>query len=433
MKYIIKNFLVFASIFMTILCSCEDEGLIGVKFDDGAAPGALSNIEIVPTMGGAIINYKLPDDEDILAAEVKINQDGIQKTFSSALYKSSVEIKGLLLLESVEVEIYALDKGGLKGPSSILSFVPLVAPVVEAANTVEIAPDFGGCKVSVQNPTESALNMFLFVRQWDDETGRDSTTLLSTHTFLNDEIEPISERGFDSKEVEFFVLFKDRFGNYSDTVKQILTPIYEIMIPKENHSHYRLPHDVPVHGGGDVNDPPSYGVWSPEAFWDGNILGYGGGFYTLDSPQVPFYDENPLPEFTDEFDPTRAIGFPFTMDLGAVANLSRFTYHPNPGGFFEYGGWKTFAMYGSKETPNEEGTMDGWFELLPKTTVETPENHLALKDEIIANGVNFNVETSQEVRYIRIVFYENYTPIPVFNASEISFFGQVVDEVNNEN
>ncbi|MCT4587545.1 MAG: DUF4959 domain-containing protein [Carboxylicivirga sp.] len=433
MKNLIVKILLCSVLVFAVLQSCKEEGLVGVRNDDGVPPGKLTEVEVKAVSGGAIISYKLPDDDDIMGAKATlVDKNGIERNFLSSIYTNELIIDGLVDYEETKVLVYAIDKGGNQSEPNSVSFTPLLAPVDYAAESTKIEPTFGGCQVTFDNPSGSSLNMFLFVREWDPETGVDSTTLLNTYAYTSEEVKPVKERGFDTNEKEFFLMFKDRWNNFSDTIKEIIEPIYEIQIPYKNFKRHRLPHDVPIFGGNMEGDDPSHGLWNDVFGWDGEVsYTHVKGFRTLDGAGSNAYDPDPLPEFQDPFDPTRVTAQLFTLDLGAVCQLSRFTYHPLHSGYFALGGWRIFEVYGSTD-PDPDGSMDGWFKLLDRTEVETPENHQERKNEIITQGLNFDFLTSQEVRYVRFAFYANYTTLLSFNASEIAFYGSVVEEVEEE-
>ncbi|MDN5211355.1 DUF4959 domain-containing protein [Fulvivirgaceae bacterium BMA12] len=423
---LILSTLVYGSFF--ILSSCDEELGRGPISRDATIPGVVTNVEVTPTPGGALLQYKLPSDEDLLGVRVDyILPRGEETSVSTSLYSNQIEVVGLLDEENITVQVVAFDQSGNDSEPVSVSFTPLKAPVNAAAASLQIRPDFGGAKYSFENPTGAALDLFAFTRQKDETSGESSLVLLSAKGFIDKQPTPFSERGFDANEREFIGLFRDRWGNFSDSVKITLTPLFEEEIPKSGHSRYNLPHDVPVFGGSEPGDEPSFGLWTPEGFYDGVIDVEGvSGFRTLDGAGSDQFDPNPLPEYRDQFDPTRVTAHLYTIDLGVSVQLSRFTYHPLTSGFFSLGGWRIFDVWGTNETPNPEGTLDGWTLLLDRIEVETPENANERRAEIQTEGVEF-LFNSETVRYIRFAWRENYTPIKSFNATEITFYGKIVD------
>ncbi len=411
-----------------IMIACEEEMGQGIVQFDSIPPQAVSNIEITPVPGGAVVSYKLPADKDILGVKADYVLPGnVKASASASLYKNEIEILGLLDQKETMIKLVAFDQSGNESEPVEVSFTPLEAPVKAAAKALKITPDFGGARYVVENPSGAALDLFVFTREKEEEPGNSDLVLLSTRLFTEAETKAFFERGFDVEEREFMGLFRDRWGNFSDTVSVTLNPLFEEEIPKSGHSRYYLPHDVPVFGGNEENDLPSHNLWSPDRFYDGEVDVVGpSGFRTLDGAGSDEYDPNPLPEYTDQFDPKRTTAHLYTIDLGTSVKLSRFTYHPLTSGFFSLGGWRIFDVWGTNETPNEEGTLEGWTPLLVDVEVETPEFANERKQEIQTEGVEF-IFNSETVRYIRFAWRENYTPIKSFNAAEITFYGKVLE------
>lgn len=406
-----------------VFISCEEEEGHGPLNPDGTKPGPVSSLVATPTQGGAILSYNLPNDKDLAGVRVDyVLPSGEKASSSASLYTNQLFIVGLLNVEEVTVSVIAFDNSGNDSEPVSIAFTPLLGPVLSAASSLEILPDFGGARYTFSNESGAALDLFVFLQETGEEV-----LLLSTKSYDGEEaLSTFTERGFDTEERVFMGLFRDRWGNFSDTIKVALEPGFEELIPKENMAQYRLPHDVPLFGGSGPDAEPSHGLWTPERFFDDIIDLVGpSGFRTLDGAGSDEFDPEPTPEYVDQFDPTRVTAHIFTMDLGVSASLSRFTYHPLTSGYFSLGGWRIFDVWGTNETPNPDGSFDGWTRLLEDVEVVTPPNHIQRKDEIITEGVEFLFD-SQEMRYIRFAWRENYTPIKSFNANEITFYGKII-------
>lgn len=406
-----------------LISSCGDEEKRGPLVTDAINPGPVTGLVATPTPGGAKLTYVLPLDKDILGVQVAYKLPSGEDSFLNAsLYKNSIDIVGLLEVKETTVKVITTDQGGNESEPVSISFTPLEAPVNEAANSLEITPDFGGAKFNFTNPTAAALDFFYFT-----EGANNEEVLLGSNSYATDEEQSFTERGFDTELREFSGYFRDRWGNVSETIKVSLKPLFEQVIPKTGHSRYTLPHDVPVYGGNVPGDTPA-SLWTPEQFYDDVIDIVGPtGFRTLDGAGSDDFDPNPLPEYRNQFNPSKVTAHLYTIDLGVSAKLSRFTYHPLVSGYFRLGGWRIFDVWGTNETPNAEGTFDGWTKLLDNVEPVTPDNANQLRDEIITKGVEF-LFNSETVRYIRFAWKENYTPIKSFNATEITFYGKVLDE-----
>ena len=431
MNYMKKLFLLSVmalSVIILILSSCEEETGRGPISTDGVAPAAISEVAAIPLPGGAKIRYQLPNDTDLLGVKVNYTlPSGEPASVSASLYVNEIDVVGLIDQTETTVQVITFDQSGNESAPVSIAFTPLEAPVNAAAASLEISPDFGGARFIFDNPTGAALDLFVFTREQNEGGEAGSLVLLSTESSATEKPDPVVQRGFDTGEREFMGLFRDRWGNFSDTIKHVFNPLFEEEVPKAGHARLPLPHDVPVFGGTEDDDVDGLGFWSPEGFYDGVIDLQGPrGFRTLDGAGSDLFDPEPLPEYRDQFDPLRVTAHLYTIDLGVSVQLSRFTYHPLTSGFFDLGGWRVFDVWGTNEAPDPEGTLDGWTLLLDQVEVETPENATERRDEIITEGVEFTFN-SEKVRYIRFAWRENYTPIKSFNATEITFYGRILD------
>ena len=88
MKYLS---LVLLSLF---ICSCSEKKLEPIT-DSLGKPGVVTDIEVTPVPGGAVVSYRIPNSEDILAVEGRyILADGKEHKVTSSFYENKVEILG---------------------------------------------------------------------------------------------------------------------------------------------------------------------------------------------------------------------------------------------------------------------------------------------------------------------------------------------------
>ncbi|TKG89592.1 DUF4959 domain-containing protein [Puteibacter caeruleilacunae] len=409
--------------------ACDDALGPDYLSKDGTKPAPLSNVEVTPIPGGAKISYTLPENNDLLGVKAYYTLPGGQDAVvRSSIYKNEVILTGLIKLESTKVRLVTFDHSGNESDPVSTEFVPLTAPVITAAQSTVVEPDFGGAKFSFENDSESALDMYIMVNLKTKDASADSIVLLDVRNFGLEKPKPFIIRGFDVKPYDFFIFYKDRWDNVSDTVKVNIEPIFEEKLPGDVMERYRLPHDMPEFGGTYPDDFPSHGLWSPERMYDGKIdLNGAEGWRGYDGPEAETYDPEPVEEYRSPFDPKRVTAHLYTIDLGGPRVLSRFTYHPLTSGYFAGGGWKIIDVWGTNETPNADGSFDGWTKLVEDFEFEVPKNHNARKREIIHNGLEVPMP-SVPVRYLRFAFKKNYSTILAFNATEVSFYGQVLDK-----
>ena len=64
---IMKKYYILISLFTFLLMGCEEDNLHKPYGpDDGIAPGKVEVLSYTPTAGGAIINFRSPDNEDLM-------------------------------------------------------------------------------------------------------------------------------------------------------------------------------------------------------------------------------------------------------------------------------------------------------------------------------------------------------------------------------
>ena len=86
--------------------ACEEN-----ESQDSTAPGVLVVDEIIPTNGGGIINYSLPDDSDVLFVRAEYtNSLGVDVYRVSSSYNNSIEVDGLNQTTPVSVNLFVVDE-----------------------------------------------------------------------------------------------------------------------------------------------------------------------------------------------------------------------------------------------------------------------------------------------------------------------------------
>ena len=62
-----KKIYIIISLFICLLIGCKEDNLhIPYGYNDGTAPGKVEILSYIPQAGGAEINFKSPDDEDLM-------------------------------------------------------------------------------------------------------------------------------------------------------------------------------------------------------------------------------------------------------------------------------------------------------------------------------------------------------------------------------
>src|SRR5690606_32408387 len=150
-----------------------------------------------------------------------------------------------------------------------------------------------------------------------------------------------SVRGFDSEKRTFAIRVEDRWSNLSESKEVELTPLYEVMIDKSKFKEVILPGDAATtHFDGAMRN-----------LWDGRVLPDGpdcAAHTGIASTGVPKY---------------------FTFDMGATAQLSRFSLQAVADDKHWYNDVtpKRYEVWGTLN-PNPDGSFDGWTKLLTITS-----------------------------------------------------------------
>ena len=401
-------------IFWVFFSSCEEE-IRGPLRTDGIPPGIVTEISVTSIPGGAHIEYTLPADEDIQLVRAEYTLSGGEAALvRSSLFNNFLEVRGLVdSLNDHSVTLYVEDKSGNQSDPVMLDFRILPAPVFTAAKSVRMIPDFGGVRLFWSNPGEQFVSLRLFTQGEKNEPIDLAIESKDTH-----EEDTLIVRGFEPIERDFKVLVFDRFGNWSDSIIATLTPIKEVEIPKKDFKDIFLP--------GDITEAPAF-IGNKSGLWDGATDG-PRQWLSLDNG-----GQGRVEDPVDEYDP--ALGNPeshiMSIDLGRSIKCSRFIYHQGEAPqAYAFGGVRRFDLWVTNETPDPNGSLEGWTKVLDNAQVIRPSGlsrSEPLTQEDIAQrdaGHEFTLPLeTQNFRYVRFAFLENWLGTIVFSANEFTFFG----------
>lgn len=383
---------------LAFLNGCE-EAIKEPLFKDSVAPGPVSNATVKNQPGAAIISYSLPQDEDLLyvKAEYTLSNGKMMETKSSN-FMSSLKVEGFGDTGEKTVTLYAVDRSENVSPAVTVKVNPELPDVHSVKGTIEMIPDFGGVLYRWKNDNNAPLSFMILAT---DSTGALSEVETVYSGVTDGEY---TVRGFAPEEKVFGIVVRDRWDNYSDTAKVVLTPMFEEKMDKSKFNKIVLDND---------HD------W---AAWEGKYE-YG-------------YDNDP-----NTFNHTWAgTGWPqlFTLDLGVVARLSRINVLQRQTFIYSHGNLRLFDVWGSKDEPAQDGSFDNWIPLRvadsPKhngcvATRPTLQGGTAAEDqEHLLSGDEYSFTLDDpEVRYIRIVVNETWGLTGFSHFAELTVYGQVVD------
>jgi hypothetical protein len=283
---------------------------------------------------------------------------------------------------------------------------PLLPPVYEIANSFKWERDFGGFALNWTNVSGSEVVITVMRK---DSTG---TYYDENSYYTSAKNGQYSFRGFSDVPTDFALYVRDKYKNYSDTVKFTLTPMREIQIPTTNFAEVM---DIPAD-----NTTSAGKKWAFSTMWDGIITESNNGWSTsVSDDHFPVYG---------------------TIDMGIIAKLSRFIIWQRYSCAFDLFNIKKFELWGATEYEKGKDLTywrkgGGWetdghwqklgaFEMVkPSSSIQGVNTEADWK--AARNGFEFPVPLSiKPVRYIRIAAVTTYMPdYALCTIGEIKFFG----------
>jgi len=404
MNHIKKYLMIF--LFTQLIFSCSED-----KMESSEKPLPISEFEITPINGGAIITYTVPNDPNILCTTAEYIRNGQKYIERSTYHNNSLRIEGFKTLEPVIVTLYTENRNEDRSDPVTAEFTPLKALVDLTKESLDFVTTFGGIVLSWENLLKSELNIRLMAFV-EGELVRDEifySTLPSDNR---------SYRGYESVETKFAVTIGDKWQNISDTVFYTTKPIFEMEVPKPWG-------DMRAYVPGDNLTELQASHAFPK-FYDGMIGAFSFGYLNRAGSE----------------------GNSFTFDMNDVFKLSRFKFWPSLRDTYEdvYANVNIteFEMWGSPvldinkpasywaDSDDFTGTFKEDWEFLGYFVRERLDLQGATSDEIwqrgAVDGDEFELSLDlAPVRYIR--FFARATrdgnPVPnnYWQLGELSFFG----------
>ena len=398
-----NTILVLSTIFlMATLYGCNEEP-VGQTPTDSTPPGKITNPDVVNLPGGARITYTLPDDDDLLYVKAVYYINGVEKTSTATLYANSVEVMGFGSTDEQTVLLYCVDRSENHSDPVPVKIYPETPPVLLIRESMTMEAGFGGVSVFWKNEHKATVVIYLMAA---DENG-DMSVADVVYTSAADG--KVNLRNFDDTERLFGVYVRDRWDNYSDTLKGVFTPYKEMELDKSLFRRQILLGDNTT-----IYSSPQYNF---ENMWDG-IVGRSQNIYHQRDESNPNY---------------------FTIDLGVTAQLNRYTLWHRVG--YEYGNWnpKRWKVYGTAAlSPSTEpaywidgGFKNDWFLLADcysfKPSGDGPD--VTQEDsEYAAPGFGFDIPFDiPPVRFIRFQMEESWIGVMGFHIAEVTFWGTVIE------
>ncbi len=365
--------------------------------------------------GGAVIWIKIPDDKYIKGVVATYYRKGVEVNTRISRYIDSLRVEGYSDTEEHTIKVSSFNVNGIKSKPIEVKFHPL-PPAIRVVKP-ELIASAGGIKVKITGNTMKSSLAVCLLRDADVSNAGKPVSMLKwkevTTLFTESNNIFLTRRGLEPVSAVYGVYLRDRWGNISDTIKSVLTPLKEIQIPKDKFAYFNP---------GDDNcfsiseERPAYPV---KGLWDGSGSSYSPHFLAIGKCPIPCW---------------------LTIDMGCMVELSRISTLPR----INYNIWRDahprdFEFWGSKKPSGksglgEHGFDDTWF-CLGKFTQFKPSGYkedgslgeLTTEDyEYFNKGNDFELDSDKfphafdEIRYLRIVFVDTFETFLIPDATEAS-------------
>ncbi len=401
-----QNFILARNIIIVIgialvAVQCKREDMLLFSDSNTPPPATVSDLKVNNQPGGAIITYKLPNDERLLYVKAVYElQPGQKAETKTTYYSDTLKVEGFGDTSVHDIQIISVGKNGKESSPQTIAIRPLTPRVLKTFQSLKLAETFGGAVVKFHNDANANLALVLLA----DSTGRNDWYTVNTF-FTKADSGNFSARGFPPSPKNFAVYVRDRWNNKSDTILRNLIPLEESLLPKP-FTEIRLPTDNwQGHTFSSVLHPMPM-------LWDNIVNNSANCFHTVPGSGVPSW---------------------FTFDLKNKFILSRFKlYHRGGSGlYYANADIKTFEIWGSNN-PNSDGTWASWDSIatfnsykpsgLPLGQVNTDDNQFA-----VVNGEDFDMPLGiSGYRYLRFKIVQVWGAVQMMYISELTFWGKQI-------
>lgn len=412
--------------------SCTELGRIDQIDDSIPAPKPVTVSQVTSIPGGAIIKVEIPDDDNLKGVVATYERHGEIVNTKISRYLDSLIIVGYADVNEHIVQVSSFNVNEVTSEPVDVSITPLPA----AVQTVDfdIIEAFGGVKIHIMNNTSKENLAVCLIADKDLDNINIPNNLKKwvevTTLFTASEDIFLSRRGLEDVETIFGIYIRDRWGNRSDTLVKVLTPLQEVQLDKSKFRYYNP--------GDDNSVSTNSSLYPVQALWDGSGGPHSPHIYASTS-------SNPIPQW-------------LTIDLGVPAKLSRIgklaridyniwaDAHPRE---FEF--WGSMGPTGQVVPTNTHGFDDTWFKLgyfeQPRPSGYNPDGsvpsgYTAEDREMFNTGTEFEMDNTidehafDELRYLRVVFLNTFTTwqtgakVGQVQLGELTPYGQIIEVYN---
>jgi hypothetical protein len=377
-----------------VACKEEERGQYAV---DKVPPGQVTDVHAENLPGGALISYTVPKDNDLLYVKVVYTlSDGTKAEQKSSAYTPQVKVEGLGYGHPQTVQLICGDRSGNESVPLDVAIEPLDSPIYDILKSVEMKEDFGGIKVTWDNPLTDNIVLTMSVLDTLSEQ-----FIEFQNVYTNLPAGKYNLRGFPARERVFAVSVRDRWNNRTDVVSGAYTPRFEQQFDPKKFGKWNPP-GIPYY--------QLDASWSIDKLWDGKLA--DPGFSLPQTVNLPVS---------------------ITFDMGQTGVLNRIKVYQRTSSSQLYAGYnvRMFQLYGSP-TSNVNADFTSWFymgEFESQKPSGLPLGQISQEDiDYATAGEDYQVEINNDVpvRYIRVHILETWSGgISVGQFYELEFFGQL--------
>lgn len=404
------TFLIGILYFLLLGNACKEEERIDILNEDAPAPLPLTEVTVTPRHGGAVLRYQIPKDKNLLCVKAvyEINPGQFNETKAS-IYLDSLVLKGFGSVNTTPVKVYTVGRNGKESEPLIVEVTPLTPVVDEVSSSCEIKRAVGGVKINYsKNGSQESLTYVLLTKNKETNEWEQLKRFYSSLTEGQ-----FTQRGMEAVETNVGVYVTDRWGNSSDTVMYVVTPVFEQEIPKP-FAHKEVAGDSWTPGA------PHFGI---EHLWDGR--------WDIDAQYIYATAKNtPIPQS-------------FTIDLKHKVEITRIVEHQRPKYTYLDTSVKEFELFGTcVDMPNGDTDHPDWIKLgrfssyQPSGQTGNPTEEDFQYGNVDGENFEFLDENGDPaptppVRYLRWRTYETWngaTEVGEVIIAELEVYGKIVDE-----
>lgn len=410
--------------FVVLLVGCKEEVRLDHIDPNAPAPTSVTGVTFYNVAGGAVIKFRAPNDPNFLYVKAIYQRHPNSKPeqTNGSNFVDSVVVTGFATTDPATVTLISVGRNQKESEATYVVVTPELSPVIRTYNALIVKKAIGGVRINIQNEFQDDLTVRLIKQNPVYPSGWENIRVFYTRS---KEI-ALTQRGIKSEESTFGISVRDKWGNESDTLFTVLTPVFE--------EEVRKPFDI-LKLSGDQYD--GAGNNKIECLWDNVFAAYAHGLFVTNKGMG-----GPLPR-------------PFTIDLKRTVELTRMVMHhrgADGSTYYSYDATspKRIAVYGTAvEKPSSDINHSDWIKLgefegfrpsgLPSPMLSTLEDYqygcIDGESFEFIDAETGDVRSTPPVRYVRWYTLETWSGVSVGDDGEIiiaelDFFGRIISGDN---